>query len=52
MAEAHKSDDELVADLREDAEEIEELADPMKLGHDPKAAEAVRQIGEDGGPQP
>lgn len=51
MSEAPRSDEELVADLTEEAEEIEELADPMKLGHDPRAAEAIRQIGEQGGPQ-
>jgi hypothetical protein len=41
---SREDDEQLVRDLNEDAEEIERTRDPMELGHDPQAGEAVSQM--------
>ena len=43
---SREDEEQLVRELNEDAEEIERARDPMGLGHDPEAAEAVSQIAE------
>lgn len=41
---SRKDDERLVRELNEDAEEVEELHDPMGMGHDPEEARTISEI--------